>query len=317
MKEGELEQLVLKAIHDRCMQAKHVQRLTPDYQQAKELLQLPIRDLVYIPEGEYVLTNYLIICPGGRLELSPGVKLFFEKDVGIYSEGVLNASGTMEKPVIIEGKRWANVRLKGAGANTSRFSWCTIRAGESSNGGGISVESVDDILIEDSTLEYNKANYGGGLYVYDCGKVCLTRVLLQNNVARTGGGCYLTTSRFVTFNTVIITSNKAGLGGGVFLQPENTGAQYTLVDTRIIGNEARGTKYDSGGGIFVAAPTKPLSRLVRWGLEKRAVDNLYLSGVSINSNKSGDVLVSTFWYGRKSTAAINIQYDTVVIGRNV
>jgi len=65
-------------------------------------------DILNIPTGEFTLNDLLEVPAGKTLQIASGAKIYLEKGGGILSHGAVELRGTLENPIIIEGKSSEN-----------------------------------------------------------------------------------------------------------------------------------------------------------------------------------------------------------------
>ena len=128
--------------------------------------------------------------------------------------------------------------------------------------GALDVDSIETVVIRDSTISGNfSSSGGGGLYLgarYAPANVTLDNVTIENNGMNPsggtptlrGGGVYIyqgsaTSTTHVTITGGIIANNHGVSGGGIFVQ---NGADVEIHHTTISGNTA-----ELGGGIYANA----------------------------------------------------------------
>ncbi|QSZ66989.1 PKD domain-containing protein [Methanofollis aquaemaris] len=115
--------------------------------------------------------------------------------------------------------------------------------GDTTCGGAVSAEYVDDLLVKGTTFTGNSARGpGGGAYINMCENATLTSTAFTDNTAmEEGGGIYFSDSRNAVCINATLTTNHAGQGAGAYF--ENCDAA-TLTDTKFSGN----TAWADGGG---------------------------------------------------------------------
>ncbi|CAH8434377.1 unnamed protein product [Schistosoma bovis] len=74
-------------------------------EQSREVILKPMQN----PKRFYRVTKDIFIPPTGRLIIEPGVKLFFDSGVGLFSQGELKLEGTLTSPIIFD--HYSQVRL--------------------------------------------------------------------------------------------------------------------------------------------------------------------------------------------------------------
>ncbi len=110
-------------------------------------------------------------------------------------------------------------------------------------GGGLYVEDVDTLMIENCVVRNNLSSFGGGMYLGTIDSLYLSSSLIENNKSlKTGGGIQLDDVTG-SINGCYIIGDSADLGGGLFLGHSISGRIKT---SRIENCFAS----DSGGGIY-------------------------------------------------------------------
>ncbi len=194
---------------------------------------------------------------------------------GIFTSGTFEMNG----PSLID----ANYSERGYGGGVyvlyaaSGSCTCTITGGTISNnsslcGGGIYVDTPDDVAMTNATIIGNTARdggWGGGIYVWRCGKLStMTDMLISNNVAGTGGGVAINigygrlSGRPTLGSGVQVIDNAAkDAGGGIVVRICNEKSREPVViDGCTISGNVAGAKSDrdysgDGGGIVTYAGT--------------------------------------------------------------
>jgi len=182
--------------------------------------------------------------------------------VGLAGGGVyMGANARLTHSAILgnratdSGSGLAGGGLKGKGANII-ITNCVIASNSapeaSSGGGGICLESCENCLITDSTINSNYTVYrGGGINMYQ-GRSTISRCVISNNLAVSdGSGIYIWTGSTGMAENCHIVNNGAtaatGSGGGAYM----TGA-YMLRNCLIQNNSIRNISSRYGGGVHIA-----------------------------------------------------------------
>lgn len=223
-----------------------------------------------LTEGEYNLTDELMIPPGVTFELSPGVTLKLAKP--LVMEGRLNALGTPEKQVRIEfvGNKdnEGAIYFRGPHASDSLLKHCVI-----ANGRGIGINKPDpsfDREIDFGSgsdwhvfIQRDSKNHrtGGGCLLVNADRVNFEGVRFENCAAYTGGACYLLGSARTQFTNCEFIGNYSTYGGGaVFLQQSEGTFTQTSFRRNLTGDVANAppdmvkgepmAKYACGGAVY-------------------------------------------------------------------
>lgn len=128
-----------------------------------------------------------------------------------------------------------------AGAISFSISDSEINGNTANNGGGISVDVINQYTIDECEFIGNKANnQGGGINIIGgAGMVEINNCTLKNNTASSGGGIFNSSNQTTSCEKVILEGNSAGVGGGI----ANKGHLQIEYST-ITNNNA-----DQGGGV--------------------------------------------------------------------
>lgn len=160
-----------------------------------------------------------------------------------YGGGIYCANASPSITYCTINYNWAKQNDGGgiyANADSSpRITNCTICNNTSYGDGGGIYGSSSSMVIDNCTINFNKANYGGGI----CSKGSLTTnhcIVNNNSSYDEGGGIYCLNA--LTINDCTINDNASYLdGGGIYC-----GDLSTITNCNLIGNLAN--RY--GGGIY-------------------------------------------------------------------
>jgi hypothetical protein len=120
----------------------------------------------------------------------------------------------------------------GNGGGTLTINGSTLAGNSAGQGGGIlSVGTVSQIEISDSTLRRNSTTGNGGGISIQAGTAIIRRSTFTGNSATSGGGVTSGPDGNVTLYNTTLSGNSAGTGGGI----DNQGT-LTLVNTTLAGN---------------------------------------------------------------------------------
>ena len=117
----------------------------------------------------------------------------------------------------------------------------TVTNNGDGTGAAVHAWGVDDVLIQDNIIAFNRGKNGGGIYL-DSGAVLGNTII--GNEAATGGGIYCDWGGLIS-NNIIRSNSAAGDGGGIYLSSImwNT----TVIGNMIVANIAGG----KGGGALL------------------------------------------------------------------
>ncbi|MCA9754134.1 MAG: right-handed parallel beta-helix repeat-containing protein, partial [Gemmatimonadetes bacterium] len=174
--------------------------------------------------------------------------------IGPAGGGIRMVGGTLR----IENSRIQNIvtRTEGAGMvldGVSSFSATGLqldnvtaaRLTGGSNGGGIWASGVQDILIENSTLESCSSVADGGLLFVTGGPAWLRNCTLRNGLASSDGGALaLVEAGDVTLENCVMEGNRGFFGGGIRADDSSL---LTLRGCRIAENVAP----NEGAGLYL------------------------------------------------------------------
>ncbi len=159
---------------------------------------------------------------------------------------------------IIDGKNSSSVvNFNSEETQSAKLIGFTIQngAGNGHRGGGIfiynSSPSISDLIIKDNVAE----KFGGGLYLYNSNSK-IENVIIKNNLSMStkhgyGGGIYLSNSNPILSKLEILDNKANDFGGGIYIYNSNP----ELSECVIAGNEAMGTEFGYGGGIYTQYST--------------------------------------------------------------
>ncbi|MAT99948.1 MAG: hypothetical protein CL608_22640 [Anaerolineaceae bacterium] len=221
-------------------------------------------DTISIPSGSYVLTQ-------GQLEVTRTVTL-----VGGTPAPVLDgnsSSRVFQVPY--------NVSL-----NLNNL---IVTNGSSTDGGGISVNGGELILINSEIRGNNASNNGGGIFLGN-GTIQLNSGTISQNTAVTNGGGIYNMDGTLIQSGGSIEGNSAAAGGGVYVNLPD--AVYTLNDGLLQQNSSTAPE-SGGGGVYVAQGTVTVNggqiaenNGVRGGGIESANGQIFLNGGIIRANEA-------------------------------
>jgi CSLREA domain-containing protein/uncharacterized repeat protein (TIGR02543 family) len=163
------------------------------------------------------------------------------------------------------------IRLSGSDAVLTLDEGCLLARNEADYGGGISIASGAQALLNGGQIVSNTAVYGGGVYAGQNNLTMSGVQIVSNTASLQGGGVFIKGT--ATLNEGAILSNTAGTsGGGVFV---STGI-FTQTGQSVI---AHNTANQRGGGIHVSHGTVILNGgQISHNRVTGAVDNSYGGG---------------------------------------
>lgn len=157
----------------------------------------------------------LVIPPGSRVEVSPGVE--------IKVQGKLLAPGTASGTIQVSGRGWKGIRLFGVDARVE-LRYTELRGAMNDLGGALYLAQGAQAILRRCTLTENSAKRNGGA-VYAVGRPSSPSVLdfqdvqiLDNSAGAEGGGINFNSSCRARFERVEFKKNSSkNFGGGAVL----------------------------------------------------------------------------------------------------
>ena len=149
-----------------------------------------------------------------------------------------------------------NLHLKGLVINGNS----TSVEGSAGYGGGVYINNVGEVLIEDCDISNNRARNGGGLFI--CGDCTLKNCSIRNNQAIYTGGIDQAADKVLTMESCVVSDNVAnvsssGSGAGIFIYYRASLTNCILYNNRFTGNGCKGAGVyfyhdaDAGAGLDV------------------------------------------------------------------
>lgn len=128
------------------------------------------------------------------------------------------------------------------GAVSFSISDSEVNGNTANNGGGISVDVINNYTITNTEFKNNKANNNGGAVniIGGTGMVDISNVTIMNNQAERGGGISNTSLDLKVNNSSISNNQSTNHGGGIYNENNN----ITLMNSEINGNVS---DYNGGG----------------------------------------------------------------------
>jgi parallel beta-helix repeat protein len=200
--------------------------------------------------------------PGDTIQVGPGTyheRLNIMKALEIVSTG--GAAAT-----VIDGDRLGDVVCfdQVPTSTLARFSGFTITDGGNApagRGGGVTINLVNGLTIENCIISANSANDGAGILITGH-SVCTIQnnQITGNTAARWGAGiCVSDQSPAAILNNQILNNNVSQYGGGILVAAQSS---PTIQGNTISGNTALGEPFGplagpGGGGICVSNSSTP------------------------------------------------------------
>ena len=211
----------------------------------------------------------------GTLTIKPGTKIEMEKGFRLRVQGGarLSAVGTKEQPIEIKGK----IEFESdAAASTIRY--CTLKGGDYTTGGAISVKGFSNLVVDNCTISENKAVYGGGIYCENCSPTITNNTIKVNSECTSGGGIYCINSSPILTNNLIVGNHDCVYGGGIYCINSSPTLTNNVISNNSVSND--------GGGIYCINSSPIIRNTIIYGNKKKigeddSEDNqIYLRGGS-------------------------------------
>ncbi len=187
--------------------------------------------ITFVGSGTYLLT----IVGTGENAAATG-------DLDITDDLIITGNGVGS--TVIDGggiERIIDVRS----SSVVTISGLTIQGGNSSEGGGISVDSGTDVTLSNVIVSGN-TTVGNGGGIYNAATLSLIDTAISGNSANLGGGIFNEGTIAITSSTV--SGNMADTGAGLY--HANSSTDLTLTNATVSGNIAT----SAGGGLWAQQP---------------------------------------------------------------
>ncbi|WP_131536285.1 hypothetical protein [Pedobacter nototheniae] len=158
----------------------------------------------------YVVNDVLTIKNGATLNIAPGTKIFFHKDSRMNVEGFLNASGTLNEPILFCSDRLEDIYNDEPG----QWSGLYLKA----NGNGL----IKNAIIKNASVGITSDSLSGN----SSPKLIITNSIIKNMQVAAYIGYH---SELIAFNNLIYNCGNYiiyGIGGGNYNLKQNTFAGY-------------------------------------------------------------------------------------------
>jgi N-acetyl-anhydromuramyl-L-alanine amidase AmpD len=169
---------------------------------------------------------------GCTLEVLPGTTVLFRNGALILCEGMLQAHGSANEPIIFDfdqdSCREAALVMKGSFVEGSRLTHCEFRYGN-----GMAMERADPRRDEKNdpttfwwtAIERSRGLYrlhytrraGGAVVLWNASKVGFENCQFYENEAWNGGACVILNSRLVGFRNCQFERNRSAFGGALYV----------------------------------------------------------------------------------------------------
>ncbi len=280
-----------------------------------------------VPEDHPTIQAAINIAVSGDIVIvQPGTykeNINFEgKNIKVCSEFINTQESRYIISTIIDGKSSDSVvNFESEETQKAKLIGFTIQngTGNGHRGGGIfiynSSPTISDMIIKDNNAE----KFGGGLYLYNSNSL-IENVKIENNSSMGtkhgyGGGIYLSNSNPILNKLEIIDNRANEFGGGIYIYNSNP----ELTKCVIAGNEAVGTEYGYGGGIYTQYSTSCWHNLT-------IADNSAKFGGAIycNSFSNPKIFNSILWnnspqevcFHRFGDIKVTLSYSNIMNGEN-
>lgn len=216
---------------------------------------------IYLSNGTHLVQNATII--ENKSNNSGGGIFFNEQSLIIENSKINNNSSTGNKGGGIHNEKGALIIEDSEVNNNSAFTWgggiyssylsgaisfsimgSQINGNSANNGGGISVDVINNYSINDSEFIGNSAsNNGGGINIIGGnGMVNIENTIIKNNKARSGGGIHNSSMDLKIMESQINNNSASHNGGGIY----NIDNKIAFSTSKINNN----TSDYNGGGIW-------------------------------------------------------------------
>ena len=267
-------------------------------------------------KSPYILEDNLLIIPGARLTIEPGVEVILHDDVRIKSQGIIIAKGTPEEPIvfrspgeneyydvitcvnatdavtegtygtvvfehcIIEGGRGVVINASNAIFRSNVFKNNVSSAIRMEFSGG---EIIGNKIFDNTTKRESESGNGAGIMVYSDQKVIVSGNDVHDNISMGG---------------------RDG-GGGIYAFAYDTGA-ITITD-----NIVRGNKSDRNGGGIVAYKCLVKQNIVEYNQTENEGGGIYSVQCTVENNRvmSNTAGKGGGLYSYKCTVSNNLVQD--------
>nr|WP_199156627.1 hypothetical protein [Pedobacter sp. ASV2] len=158
----------------------------------------------------YVVNDVLTIKNGATLNIAPGTKIFFHKDSRMNVEGFLNASGTLNEPILFCSDRLEDTYNDEPG----QWSGLYLKA----NGNGL----IKNAIIKNASVGITSDSLSGNSNP----KLIITNSIIKNMQVAAYIGYH---SELIAFNNLMYNCGNYiiyGIGGGNYNLKQNTFAGY-------------------------------------------------------------------------------------------
>lgn len=158
----------------------------------------------------YVVNDVLTIKNGATLNIAPGTKIFFHKDSRMNVEGFLNASGTLNEPILFCSDRLEDTYNDEPG----QWSGLYLKA----NGNGL----IKNAIIKNASVGITSDSLSGNSNP----KLIITNSIIKNMQVAAYIGYH---SELIAFNNLMYNCGNYiiyGFGGGNYNLKQNTFAGY-------------------------------------------------------------------------------------------
>ena len=210
-------------------------------------------------------------------------------------------------------------------------------------GGGIFIESANEVTLNDSIISNNSAQYGGGIESHTNIFILNRNVISNNTSSRDGGGIY-NDGGSARLNDNTIEYNRGSRGGGFYGNAENFSNNYIMNNTAgrkgggifVLGNVTLNGNIvsdnlnndDEGGGIYIetAGEASLYNNIIYNNLSGRGggiflntstlSSNVYLINNTIVSNTANDLGGGGIWIRTSSDSATAYIYNNIIQNNN-
>jgi len=217
------------------------------------------------PDTTYHIVGDIWVNFGNTLRILHGTTFYFDGAYSFSIYGTLLAEGTESDSIIFttdpvaNPDRWRGLRFLNPTSSGSRLTFCLIKNGLATDGGGVYCQ-YSSPTFTNCSISGNSADYGGGgVYCDNYSSPSFTNCSVSGNSADLhGGGVYCDYYySSPSFTNCTISGNTAGYDGGGMLCFDFTSLP-TFTSCTISGNWAS----RNGGGVYCAGSSPEFTNCV-------------------------------------------------------
>ena len=184
-----------------------------------------------IENSPYVISDDINIPPDFSLLIEAGTKLIFDEGAAMYVDGILQAIGNREEPVILTSySEWDGIKIIDS-YNDNILDYCII---SKSSDGGVYVENAVASITNNQIVDNTASGNAPAIQLVNCDEVEIQRNFISRNHSSSYvGGLGFTASEATVMNNLIV-NNSGNLASSIGLE-ENSVVE--LINNTIAYNE--------------------------------------------------------------------------------